>query len=65
MFGVEQNIGLDGWAAKVAEVFKIVDRANAEKDKKGRVTRPVHYGPQGKPTVAPDVDNPGIWDKKG
>ena len=64
MFGVEQNIGLDGWAAKVAEVFKIVDHANAEKDKKGRVTRPVHYGAQGKPTVAPDVDNPGIWDKK-
>jgi len=65
MFGVEQNIGLDGWTAKVCEVFRIVDHANAEKDKKGRVMRPVHYGPQGKPTVAPDVDNPGIWDKQG
>lgn len=64
MFGVDQDIGLSGWGDKVREVFDIVDKANADKDKRGNVTRTVRYGAQGKPNIAPDVDNPGIWERR-
>lgn len=63
MFGIDQDIGLSGWADKAKEVFDVVDKANAEKDDKGNVTKNVTFAPQGKPTVAPDVDNEAIWDK--
>jgi len=64
MFGIDQDINLSGWADKVREVFAIVDKANAEKDDKGNVTKNVTFAPQGKPTVAEDTDNEGIWDKR-
>lgn len=53
MFDVEQNIGLDDWLSRVQQVFKIVDEANGG----------ASFAPQGKPTVAPDVDNLKIWKK--
>ena len=53
LFGIDQDVKLDEeWTAKVTEVFNLVDKANGES-----------FKPGGKPTVAPDVDNPGIWKK--
>lgn len=63
MFGVDQDVSLSGWGDKVREVFDIVDKANAEKDDKGNVTKNVRFKPGGKPTVAPDTDSPAMWDK--
>ena len=52
MFGIQQDVDLENWVEKVEAVFDIVDEVNGQS-----------FKPGGKPTVAPDVDKPAIWDK--
>jgi hypothetical protein len=53
MFGIDQDVTLDNWEAKVEELFKIVDEVNEGS-----------FKPGGKPTVPPDKTNKDIWNKQ-
>ena len=52
MFAIDQDVSLTNWTDKVKEVFDIIDDVNGKA-----------FKPGGKPTVAPDVDKPAVWEK--
>jgi hypothetical protein len=53
MFGIDQDISLEGWETKVRDIFTIVDEVNEGSFKAG-----------GKPVVPPDKTNEDLWTRK-